>query len=295
MDPLQVMIIAGYDLLEQHYRYKQIVVVKKLGVLGYELSPPSFSLAVRGKSIGSDILVTASGGIRELVAKELGHHWKDNSFIDTRGADWQAEIVQIEQPDGPPRFNFIFHEQGRLSIQQKVDFFATATCSVIELGLTLNTFSNYFFSRNEYEFKIPISRLLERGVDFHCYLLDPDCNEARLYFEDRSREIPEEKNGTEKIKSSIERLQKICRFFQGENFPGQFKVLTYRHIPTQYMLLVDPESQHAKTMISHYIYGVSRANCPVLEVHKKQNRDLYRRYWNAARVFVQDAKPLDWQ
>lgn len=293
MDFLQKKIIAAFTLLKQEKRYKQITLVKKLSVLEYEISPPSFSLAIRGKPVGDEVLSITSNGLDELVWQELGYTWQNDHYRYTPTEDWLARIVAIEQKVSAPKNGFIFHDHGRVAIHQKVNFFSQAEKQIIELGITLNTFSSYFFNRNEYEFKIPVMDVLKRGVDFHCYLLAPDCNEARLYFEDRSRIIPEEQQGIEKIKASLERLQKISAFFEEEGLPGNFRVFTYRHIPTNYFLLVDPGSPQGEMMISHYIYGQLRAQCPVLEIHRKNNSSLYRRYWLSAQHFINDAKAIN--
>jgi hypothetical protein len=290
MDPLQSRIIAAHALLKQEKRYNQVTIVKKLSVLGYEISAPSFSLAVRGKSVGDEVLSVTSAGLDELIWLELGHTWQKRQYRYTPAADWQAQNVAIEKKVSAPKTGFIFHDHGRLPIHQKVDFFSRANKEIVELGITLNSFSSYFFTRNEYEFKIPVMDVLKRGVDLHCYLLDPVCNEAHLYFEDRSRIIPDEKQGIEKINKSLERLRKVAAFFDKEGFPGTFQVFTYRHIPTNYFLLVDPGSAQGEMMISHYIYGQLRAQCPVLEIHRKNNSSLYRRYWQSAQYFIDDAK-----
>ena len=65
----------------------------------------------------------------------------------------------------------------------------------------------------------------------------------------------------EKIKRSIERLKKIYRELNTAGLLGAFEVYTYKHIPNNYFQLIDGDALHAKMMISHYIYGVSRANC----------------------------------
>lgn len=63
---------------------------------------------------------------------------------------------------------------GRRKIDEKRDFISSATDEVIEMGIGITTFSDYFVSRSNVEFKEAVIKLLERGVDFKCIMLDPE-------------------------------------------------------------------------------------------------------------------------
>ena len=81
---------------------------------------------------------------------------------------------------------FTIHEEGRLSIDQKVAFMQSAQEEIIELGVGLTTFTEYFTSRRRSEFKDHVMKLLEHGVNFKCMLIDPDHRIARVYAQDRN-------------------------------------------------------------------------------------------------------------
>jgi hypothetical protein len=55
---------------------------------------------------------------------------------------------------------------------------------------------------------------------------------------------------------------------------------------------IDGQTPAAKMMISHYIYGESRANCPVIEFTKKDNLLLYKRYRTSLQRLTSDARPI---
>jgi hypothetical protein len=294
-DDQRRIVLSGFELLKRTKNYKQVTIVRKLKNLGFKISRPSFSNILSGKKTGSDALWTASKGIRELIGQELNFHWEGNAFAEKK-APGRKLIIVPEQPDEGLRqaaaADLIFHESGRLSIAQKVAFFSSAQIEMVEFGITLNTFSSYFFSRSEEEFKVHIEALLDKGVNVKCYLLDPASNEALLYFNDRSRAIEEEKNTPEKIKEAIGRLEKVHREFAEKGYSGAFEVYAYKHIPSNYFLIVDGESLNGKMMASHYLYGERRANCPVIEFSKKDHRSLFRRYWNSYLALAKDAKRI---
>lgn len=287
------LIINGFNRLSKARNYGQVNIVNKLKYLGFKTNRASFSKILNKKEVGFKVLSETWKGIQELVKEELG--------LSSDGKKFSKKVIRKELIVVPEYGvniktqtpSFQYHPNGRLSIEQKVEFLSHAQHELIEFGLTLNTFSNYFFTRNEEEFKTPIIKLLERGVHIKCYLLHPDSNEARLYFEDRARAIEEEINGIEKIKTVQKRLAKVHQEFKAANYKGNFQVYTYKHIPTNYFFVTDGAKRNAKMMISHYIYGERRANCPVIEFDKNNHPKLYEKYWKSLKALTEDAVLLN--
>ena len=284
MDKSQKSIIKkGFEILKQTKNYTQSTVVKKIKALGLQTAPATFSKILKDtEGTGQAAMHANAVGIKKLLELECCLQWDaiSKDFIQIKNCsptivqEWSEQMAY--QPAG-----FKFHHKGRLSILEKTQFFSTAKNEMIEFGLTLNTFTNYFFSRNEDEFKNPIHNLLKRGVNIKCYLLDPMCKEAMLYFEDRKKFVPKDREGISKIKNSLLNFNIILKEIAEFGFSGKMEVFTYRRIPHQYALAIDPGSLDGKLQVSHYLYGELRARCPVIECSRSSNASLYIRYWDS--------------
>lgn len=291
----KIIIKKGVDLLKELKHYNQTTIVKKMRYLGNNISEPTFSNILRGKTVKPGTLDLVSRGIQELVRHELGMKWGRKDFENIDKQEWsQVDIPALDAKDPSliVRPGFAFYENGRLSIEQKTAFFSVAQKEVIEFGTTLHTFSSYFINRAEWEFIEKVTNLLKNGVNFKCYTLDPDCNAARIYFEDRKRFMPDEANSISVIQKVIQRLGKVQIRFNEKGYAGKFEVFTYKHIPYNYFMAVDGQTASGKMMISHYIYGESRANCPVIEFTKSTDSPLFKRYWYSLQKLIEGAEPI---
>ncbi|MDZ4679183.1 MAG: hypothetical protein SH848_06460 [Saprospiraceae bacterium] len=291
----QIAIIqVGVELLKEKQGYSQLAIVEKLELLNFKVSEAALSKIVRNNEGGNKILKIAAEGIQELIRREIGVEWEETKYSDTLGSDWKQTLIKETETTAHPLVNpgFTFYEDGRLPIAQKVDFISEAKQEVIEFGVVLNTFAGYFFSRNEKEFKQHVQGLLTKGVHFKCYLLDPDCEETNMYFSDRAKHLPDELKSIGKIREAIEKLGKVQQQFINAGYRGTFEIFAYQHIPANYFMTVDGDSPDGKLMVSHYVYGLSRANCPVLEFSKKNNPALYDRYWDSLKMLAQNARRL---
>lgn len=287
-DKNRAIVSAGFRLLKEKKHYRQSVVVGKLAYLDCPVSRSSFCNMLNGRPAGAQLLWSAARGMQQLIRQELGMEWRENRFVASAGADWQAaEVPPLTErdPSLTMRPGFAFYADGRVSIAKKVAFFAAARREVIEFGVTLSTYAAYFFSRSDGEFKTHVADLLARGVHFKCYLLHPDSNEARLYFNDRA-----EVKSLETIRESLRKLAAVRQEFREAGLPGKFEVFLYRHIPNNYFMEVDGDSPEARMMVSHYLYGESRANCPVVEISRKENLLLYKKYASSLRKLVAGAQ-----
>lgn len=289
------IIQQGFELLKLEKYYDQVTIVRKLKYLGFSIAEATFSNILRGKKVRVTTLDLASRGLCKLIEAELGLFWNGKGFVQVENPDWVPLVIKESTPDELAltfKPGFVFHAEGRLAIHQKVAFFESAQREVIELGVTLNTFSSYFFSRNDREFKIPVETLLKKGVGYKCYLLDPASNEASIYFEDRRREQGEEIRKIEAIKESISRLERIKQEFDEAGYPGKFEIFTYKHIPYNYLMAVDGATPNGKIMASHYLYGIPRAKCPVVEFSKSESHELFRLYWSSLQKLTKGARSL---
>jgi hypothetical protein len=293
-EKLRDTVKKGVKLLHDEKTYKQSSLVKKMKTLNYVISAPSLSNIVKDKEVGIFTLQAASKGILEIIDQELGLEYNADTqtFQNNKKAAWEPYIIPEGDGQGQIEPSVAFHLEGRVSIQHKTDFIASAQKEIIEVGVRLKTFSEYFTSRNEKEYKAHIISLLQKGVAVKCYLLDPDSNEARLYFDDRARAQSSESDAIAETKKVVERLKTLLTEIKQMGLPGAFEIYLYKHIPYNHFLVVDTKLAGGKMMVSHYIYGVRRAECPVWEFTKKEQPNLFKKYAESLQLYLQDAKLL---
>lgn len=290
------LIQLGFQLLEDQLIYKQIDIVNKLIVLGYKVAPATLNKILNNNGASKQTLQRIAEGIQKIIESELGYSYNidKKAFISFQKSDhWQPLIIsEKKEAISPKEKKEIFHANGRLAIQQKIEFMERAQQEIIEVGVRLHTFVDYFNSRNKSEFSIHIEDLLKRGINIKLYLLDPESNESLLYFKDRGKVQEEELHAIADTRLVIKKLEKIKQSFVEKNYRGQMEVFSYKHIPYNYFLVTDLNTHAGQIMISHYIYGVGRADCPVLEFSKKSNENLYTHYATSLQHFIKDAKKL---
>ena len=288
------IIIKAFKLLEEEKALQQVDVLAKMKALGFKISKASFSNIINEQGAGVKVLRIASEGILAVVKAELGYSYDHESGQFEQMAEWEKmDIPLVLSVDAMSGQSFRFHDKGRLTIQEKVAFMENAQREVVELGVRLNTFVNYFYSRNEHEFRKPVENLIRSGITIKVFFVDPDSNEARLYFEDRAKVQPDEASSPEIIKIVKKKLQDIHHELNNGNWKGKFEVYSYKHIPYSHFLLTDGKYTHGKMMVSNYLYGLRRADCPVIEIHKQDNYDLYQKYYQSFKAITKNAKKVD--
>ena len=124
-------------------------------------------------------------------------------------------------------------------------------------------------------------------------MLDPSSNEASFYFKDRGIVQEMENQSLKLMQDIVRKLKVIIREYQSLNLPGQFEVFFYKHFPYNHFLIVDGSSNHGQMLVAHYLYGINRADSPVLEIIKSKNRSLFRRYWQSYNMLITGAKKIN--
>jgi class 3 adenylate cyclase len=179
---------------------------------------------------------------------------------------------------------FSIHE-GRLPIQDKIKFMKSARTEVIEIGASLRTFANYFTGRPSGEFRDYVIDLLQNGVRFKCYVLDPKGMSAKMYAQDR-----EEENLILNIQNSIDQLQNQAKELASLGLKGSLEVYVYDRLPYFYLMCVDPASENGKMAVSHYMSGILRADAPVIQFSKSSNPELFKKYWHSLQELTNTAQ-----
>lgn len=184
------------------------------------------------------------------------------------------------------------HEDGRLEIVEKVKFLTSAEHEIIEIGVRLNTFSQYFSTRKDGEFKNHIVAQLNRGVNMKYLMMNPDSTLVQLYFEDRAKVLSDEKDAHLDMKKTLKNLKKISGELNRLSNAGKMTIYTYDCLPSNHYLIVDGEHKQGKMLLSPYIYGITRANCPVFELYRQPSPTAFEKYWQSAQYIIQQAKEI---
>lgn len=288
-DRLTNQIIKGFELLNSNFGYTQAAILKKFKALGISVNTASFSNVLRRENVGVKTLKKVCEGMDKIIDSELGMKFDEKEYLTKDlSHDWQPIIIS-EGVEGEREVGFEYFEEGRWDLKDKVEFINQAEQEVIEVGVRLNTFCNYFINRRDSEFRDHITALLERGVNVKLYMLNPLSNEALFYFKDRSIVQEREANSIEVMKEVVEKLNIIIKEYQYLDLKGSFELHFYKHLPYNHFLIVDGGTRSGKMLVSHYLYGIRRANCPVVRITKNKSRTLFKRYWESFKLLSQDA------
>ncbi len=288
------IIQQGVELLKEYH--KQISIVRKANTLGCTFDNSTLANMIARRNTNVLSMQRVAKAIAEIVMKEQGMAYNEvtNQYEYKPKPNWTAEIVPEKTSANADAVPFILHADGRPSIIQKADFIGDARKQIIEFGIRLRTFSEYFISSNEALYKARVIERLKAGVDMDCYVLYPDSQEARIYFEDRSKVLASEKKALEKAKEAIENLKAVGEEFVSGGYRGRFRLWQYRHIPYNHFLAIDPEESYGKIQFSPYLYGVRRAECPVWEVCQEKQPTLYKKYWWSLQCAMKDAQAISY-
>ncbi len=169
------------------------------------------------------------------------------------------------------------HEDGRLSLADKVAFLEGARSEVIEFGVGLQTYVSYFLSRRSGEYADHVVALLRRGVRVKCAALDPDFEGASLYCADRG-----EPEYADAIRAMIPKLDRIRGEVLARAGGGSFELYLYAHLPSFHAVVVDgADERRARMTVSNYLFGIPRSRCPVLQFSKSSSPTLFATYWGS--------------
>ena len=287
------------DIVEKAFKYalgeplaySQVELVKRFEIYRMPISAPTMSnLRKQKERVGIKTWKSAAQVFQQLLKDECGLEYSEEMkdfVLSDSNASIQHKQNIIFKTLSFPRNGITFHARGRLTIQDKVKLITSAKHQVIELGIGLRTFCSYFHSRAYYEFQYHIEKTLERNVEYHCLLLDPTTQIAKVYLRDRN-----ELGLIDDIKKSANKLVQLSQQFQEKDLKGQFLVSTYNHIPYNHFCVIDPEKEYGKMIISPYIFGIKRADAPVYEINRKEHEYLFDNYWKSLCLYQDNKKTI---
>lgn len=295
MSDSKAIIRLCYPILIDRFNHKTLLI--KLQEVQFNIAPATLTnikkVIIEGNpgrkiALGRELLKEAAKAF--ILVIESNWPWKYdpaiNEFIKLENAD-----PETENPSNQAH-GIIIYQDGRRSTSEKIQFIKNAKKEIIEVGIRLHTFSQYFTSRRKSEFRDHIEQLLKNGVTMKCLMMDPSSEMTRLYFLDRAKASPDEAKAYEQMPQILEELKKIKNELNQQGYKGRFELYTYENFPYNHYMMVDPEEENGKLLLSSYIHGIRRAHCPVLEIRKNKARVTFNTYLESLNLILKEAKEI---
>ena len=295
MSDSKAIIRLCYPILIERFNHKTLLI--KLQEVQFDIAPATLTnikkVIIEGNperkiNLSRELLKEAAKAFILVIESNwpLKYDPATNEFITLENADPEPENTS-NQAHG-----IIIYQDGRRSTSEKIQFIKNAKKEIIEVGIRLHTFSQYFTSRRKSEFRDHIEQLLKKGVNIKCLMMDPASEMTRLYFMDRAKALPKEAKAYEQMPQILDDLKKIKEDLNQLGHPGQFKLLTYENFPYNHYMMVDPEEDNGKLLLSSYIHGIIRADCPVMEIRKNTARVTFNTYLKSLQMILGEAKEV---
>lgn len=295
MSDSKAIIRLCYPILIERFNHKTLLI--KLQEVQFDIAPATLTNIKK-------VIIEGNPERKISLSKELLKE-AAKAFILVIELNWPLkydpathEFIKLENTDPEPEnpsnqaHGIIIYQDGRRSTSEKIQFIKNAKKEIIEVGIRLHTFSQYFTSRRKSEFRDHIEQLLKKGVNMKCLMMDPASEMTRLYFMDRAKALPKEAKAYEQMPQILDDLKKIKEDLNQLGHPGQFKLLTYENFPYNHYMMVDPEEDNGKLLLSSYIHGIIRADCPVMEIRKNTARVTFNTYLKSLQMILGEAKEV---
>lgn len=298
MNPREIIKLIWPELKRDHTQ-KELTL--RLGQMGVKISEPHLSnvhrqivLAKAAKKTDTSLSEKLENQLADAFLAILEH--KEHKTIDLK----EKKLVEIslEHPAkanhiaaSPTTNNVLLHE-GRMEMTDKVKFFSSATSEIIEIGVRLNTFTQHYYGQKETLFKKPLLDLLNRGVNMKYLMMNPENELAKLYFKDRAMVLPKEKGSPIEMITSLNALKEIRDELNKASSAGKMEIYIYDSLASNHYFIVDGKLNTGKMLLAPYLYGISRANSPVLELYREQAKTAFERYWESAQQIIKKAQKI---
>jgi class 3 adenylate cyclase len=163
---------------------------------------------------------------------------------------------------------------GRPSLSEKLALINNARSEIIEIGIGLTSFAQYFTGQKPEEFRDPIRQLVRKGVNLRCFALDFGHEPGRAW-------LAEQDNPDYADEATIarRRLEGESSHYRYEEYLGGLFYYTYRRVPEFWCLGVDVDDElYGRMFFAPYLMGVPRSALPVAQVSRTSNPELYEKY-----------------
>jgi class 3 adenylate cyclase len=167
---------------------------------------------------------------------------------------------------------FRIDADGRPALSEKLEMIENASHEIIEIGIGLTSFAQYFTGQQPDEFRDPIRALVRKGVSLKCYALDPGFQAGVDWVEAQGNA-----NYMKEANIAAQRLLDESKFCDDNNFSGQLQFFRYGVIPEFWCLGVDLAEPNGRMFFAAYLPGVNRAEMPHFQVSMEANKSLYNK------------------
>lgn len=169
---------------------------------------------------------------------------------------------------------FTVEATGRPTISEKIALIRNAKTEIVEIGIGLTSFAQYFKGQRPDEFADPIRELVRSGVNLTCFALDPDYEPGTAWLAEQDDD--DYQQAATRARQLLLDEAKRCR---QNNYLGRLTYHTYRRVPEFWCLGVDVDDPlDGRMFFQPYLMGVARSATPVVQVSRTSYPRLYKTY-----------------
>lgn len=196
---------------------------------------------------------------RFIASQERRHFIDDLERVLTERASELSKSVRV-------------HEEGRPQLAEKVKLIQSAKHEVLEVGVALRTFTSYFEMHPSQVYRVHIEALLKRGVNYTCYVLDPESpHVGNLGGQDLKK----------KIETSLTSLNRLKADFDAQQWPGKFTIQMYSETTHFACLCVDGGEQEGQLFYTPYLFETRNADCPCYFIQKANHPVMFKKLYES--------------
>lgn len=292
------------NFLKQH-EYLQIDIVKKLKILGVKFGTANYNKLAnlkknkeKGRGVGQNTIKKVIPALETIIERELGFKFDTETctFKDFKDYNWIPSEIKMpthhEEPISCGNETKI-HKEGKRPLSEKLKLLQKAQYKYIDLGLNLEDLIVALTYESEASFKQPLLEKLRNGLQVYFYVVNPQGRYYSLFLEDRAKAIHQERKTLKTFKETFNQLRRIVDDLNNQSRKGQIELNIYNTLPIYRATVIEPQQDNAKMMVSHFMYGLKIADCPVFEITKEYDKKLFCTYWESISHIIKQSKPVE--
>jgi class 3 adenylate cyclase len=180
---------------------------------------------------------------------------------------------------------------GRPSLDEKLSLVRDAKVEIIEIGIGLTSFAQYFTGQKPEEFRDPLRTLIRSGVNLNCFALDQSYEAGRAWLDEQM-----DPDYYHNANVARDRLLSESQHHRSQGYLGRLNYYTYKRVPEFWCLGVDVDDPlDGRMFFAPYLMGVARSAMPVVQVSRQSNAQLYDKYMMSVRAVRESStEPKAW-